>query len=138
MKAVNWTGFPTTLLTTTCGSEHSISLQEAKVLESLQYDLEIFGRVLNDGTIIGKYCEAVTLAFQNVLGAPYLGKNTPRVLLLEGNETSSGRKDRRNSEPRRRNGGLGAVWSALICHRTVGTVTMKRDLRTDEVKASRL
>ena len=70
-------------------SEHTISLQEAKVVEALQYDFEIpctaqwgvlgfFARtslhieLLNDGEILGKHFEAVNLAFQSVLGAPYL------------------------------------------------------------------
>ena len=89
-------------------SEQTTSLQEAKVLEALQYDFEIpcivqwemlwfsaptslNNDLLNDGEILGNYYEAVNLAFQNVLGA--------RILLLEGNEESSGRHAWKNLDP---------------------------------------
>ena len=71
-------------------SEQTVSLQEASVLEALQYDLEIpcivwwemswfsaptslNSELLNDGEIFGTYYEAVNLAFQNVRGSPHFG-----------------------------------------------------------------
>ena len=39
--------------------------------------------LLNDGKILGKYDEAATLAFQSILGAPYFGVDTPRILFLK-------------------------------------------------------
>ena len=46
--------------------------------------------LLNDGEILGKDYEAVNVAFQNVLGAPYSGVNNKDVL-PESNKGSFGK-----------------------------------------------
>ena len=88
--------------------EQTMSLQEAEVLESQQYDLEfpcivqwgmlwfsaptsLNGELLNEGDIFGKHGEAVNFAFHNVLGAPYFWDNTPRII-PESNGESFGRR----------------------------------------------
>ena len=84
--------------TSTCGYQ-SVSLQEAKILEALQYDMEIpcivqwgtlwfsaptslNNALLTDGVMLEKYNEAVNLALQDAFTLPYWRMNTPRSCFL--------------------------------------------------------
>ena len=104
-------------------SEQTISLQEAKVQEALQYDLEIpcivqwrmlwFSApislnkdLLNVGTILGKFYEAVILAVLNVLGAPNFGVHTPRIFFMKAMRTILEDMPENSLEPRKRSGAL--------------------------------
>ena len=117
-------GASTPTTSPTPSQEQTISLQEAKVLEALQYDLEtpcmvqwgmlwfsaptsLNNELLNDGEILGKDYEAVNVAFQNVLGAPYSGVNNKDVL-PESNKGSFGKYAWKSLQLGKWNGGLGA------------------------------
>ena len=95
MEAVNWV-CDNALDEHVWVSEQTIPVEEAKVLEALQYDREIPCKVqwrmlwfststslnnelLNDEEIFGKYYEAVNLAFQNVSCVQYFVVSTPRI-----------------------------------------------------------
>ena len=79
--------------------ELTISCQEAKILEALQYDLanpcmvqwsmlwfsaptNLNRRFLNDGVILEKYNEAIYLAFRRAFILPFWRMNTPRSCFL--------------------------------------------------------
>ena len=80
-------------------SEQTISLQQARVLEALQCDLEIpcivqvrtlwfsaptslNNEPLNDGVILDKYNETVNFAFQSVFTLPYWRMKTQTSCFL--------------------------------------------------------
>ena len=103
MEAVNWER-DDALDEHVCVSEQTISLQEAKVLEALQYDLGIpcmvqwcmswfsaptslNNELLNNGVILEKYNEAVDLAFQSAFALPWWRMNTPRSCFLRSIRT---------------------------------------------------
>ena len=98
MEAVNWV-CDDALDEHVWVSEHTISLQEANVLEALQYDTENLCRVqsgmswfspltslnnelVNDGVILEKCNEAVNMAFQSGFTLPCWRMNTPRSCFL--------------------------------------------------------
>ena len=99
MEAINWV-CDDALDEHVWVSERTIPSQEVTVLEALQHDLVILcivqwwmlwfssptsinNDLLNDGEILGNFYEAVNLAFQSVLGAPYFGMNSPRIFFLK-------------------------------------------------------
>ena len=93
-EAVNWV-YDDALDEHVWLSELTISLQEAKVLEALQCDSKFLcivqwrmlwfsaptslnNELLNDGVILEKYNEAVSMAFHSVFTLLYWRMNTPR------------------------------------------------------------
>ena len=130
-------------------SELSISCQEAKVLEALPYDLgnpcivqwrmlwfsaptSLKNGFLNDGVILEKYNEAVTLAFSATLTNPFWRMHTPRSCFLRSTRTVLTNMPERVWEPGQRCEVILDWVRGLICCLTMETVTLTLILMRNE------
>ena len=139
MQAVNWV-CADALDEHVCVSEQTISLQEARVLEALQDDLEIpcvvqcgmfwfsapaslNDELLNDGVTVERHNETVNLAFQSVFTLLHCRMNTSRSCFFRSIRTVLESVPERESGTRKGKWWVGDLVKGLICCLTMERVT---------------